>query len=83
MRNFILGVLVTLSISAIAVTDNPDGSVLFTREEATNLLENFQRMDAQIEQDEKDKATALRVLQNMQRYIDALEKKCHPKEIES
>jgi hypothetical protein len=83
MRNFILGVLVALSLSAIAVTDNPDGSVTFTHEEAANLLENFQRMDADSEQYAKDRAIALQVLQNMQRYIDKLEKKCSPKEIES
>lgn len=78
MRNFILGVLVALSFSSIAVTDNPDGSVTFTREEAQNLLENFQRMEADSEQYEKDRATALQVLQKMQRRINELEKKCKP-----
>ena len=48
MRNFILGALCALCISTYAVTDNPDGSVTFTQQEAANLLENFQRMDAEI-----------------------------------
>jgi hypothetical protein len=48
MRNFIAGALCAFSISAIAVTDNPDGSVTLTKEEAANLIENFQRMEGEI-----------------------------------
>lgn len=54
MRNFILGALCALCISTYAVTDNPDGSVTFTQQEAANLIENFQRMDAEISRLEKE-----------------------------
>lgn len=66
-----------LSGSAFAVTDNSDGSVTFSREEAENMVENFQRMEADSEQYERDRALAIRTLKKMQEEIDALEKgKC-------
>lgn len=58
MRSFLMGALCALSISAVAVTDNSDGSVTFTKQEAENLLENFQRMEGEISrlEGEVDKA---------------------------
>jgi hypothetical protein len=47
MRNFILGALCALSISVFAVTVNPDGSETYTHEEAGNILENFNNLEAE------------------------------------
>lgn len=77
MRNFLLGLFVALAVTGFAVTDNPDGSVTFTHEEAQNMLDNFNRMDADGEQYAKDRATALLILQRMQVHINELEaRKC-------
>lgn len=72
-----VAILFSTTMPGGAVTDNQDGSVTFTREEAQNLLDNFRRMEADSEQYEKDRAMALRVLQNMQKHINELEaRKC-------
>jgi hypothetical protein len=65
MKSILLALLVT--IPCYAVTDNPDGSVTFTREEAQNLLENFQQMEA-------DQERAVLIFKRMQNEIDRLEK---------
>lgn len=49
MRNFILGVLLALSVSAIAVTQNPDGSVLLTAGEVEAVRANFDALYAEID----------------------------------
>ena len=71
MRRFLFALLL-LAPPCFAVTDNPDGSVTFTREEAQNLLENFQKITNDSEQYEVDRATALGVLKKMQDEIDRL-----------
>lgn len=63
--------------SAFAATDNSDGSVTFTQEEAINLLDNFQQMSSDAQQYQVDRTTALRVLEKMQDELNRLQKsKC-------
>lgn len=68
--------LALLFVSGIcgAVTDNPDGSVTFTKEEGQALLENFQQMEGQIQQYETDQQRAIQIFKRMQNEIDRLEK---------
>jgi hypothetical protein len=65
MKSILLALLV--AVPCYAVTDNPDGSVTFTQEEAKNLLENFQQM-------ESDQQRAVLIFKRMQNEIDRLEK---------
>ncbi len=84
MRQFILGFLLALSASSIAITTHPDGSQTLTKEEADSLLASFQKMAADAEQFEKDRqlydsdrAIAYIVLMRMKARIEELEqRKC-------
>lgn len=67
MKRIALLTTLCLPLTTFAVTDNPDGSVTFTQEEAQNLLENFQQMSA-------DQQRAVLIFKRMQNEIDRLEK---------
>ena len=60
--------------TAHAVTDNPDGSVTMTHEEAKYIADNLEKMEADIQQLQKDRAISLQVLKRMQEEINRLEK---------
>lgn len=74
MKRIALLTTLCLPLATFAVTDNPDGSVTFTQEEAQNLLENFQRMASENKQYEVDQERALQIFKRMQNEIDKLEK---------
>ena len=44
MKNFILGVLVSLCVSSFAITENQDGSVLLSKAEADNIRIQFYQL---------------------------------------
>ncbi len=67
--------LLTPPMLANAVTDNPDGGVTFSREEAVNLLENFRAMEAQNAQNQQDIRQAQAIFRAMAKKIEELEKR--------
>ena len=46
MKNFILGVVLTLAVSSWAATQNPDGSVLIDKDELEQLRVNWYQMNS-------------------------------------
>lgn len=65
--------LLLVSASAFAITNHPDGTVTLTKEEAENLMENFQMMAADSEQFARDRARAAEVLKGLMEQIQALQ----------
>jgi hypothetical protein len=45
MKNFLLGVLVALSLNSLAVTYNPDGSVILSKEESNDVQVAFYQLN--------------------------------------
>lgn len=78
MRNFILGVLVALAFSCMAVTVHDDGSETYTREEVGNIKENLDNMAAEIGRLEGEFRKANRFFLMIKPII----KNCKPKEAE-
>jgi Skp family chaperone for outer membrane proteins len=66
MKKFLFALLL-LAPTCFGATDNPDGSITFTEEEARSLLQNFQQMEA-------DQERAVLIFKRMQNEIDRLEK---------
>ncbi len=49
MRNFILGVALTLAGTAAALTENPDGSLTFSRAEVQEISARFYQLNYNFE----------------------------------
>jgi hypothetical protein len=73
MRRLALIVLLSCAV-AYAATDNQDGSVTLTHEEAKSLIDQFDQMTADAKQYQLDRAKALEILRKMQEEINRLEK---------
>jgi len=67
MKNFILGLLVAFSVSCFAFTENQDGSVVLTKEEADNVRASFYQLQYNFE-------LAVSRVNELSKKLDVLEK---------
>ncbi len=67
--------LLVVALNVHAATDNPDGSVTLSREEAKSFIEYFESSQAALKQAEQDRPQAIKILLEMQKEIDRLEKR--------
>lgn len=77
MRNFVLGVLLALSVSSIAETDHADGSKTYTQHELAAMWATFQAMSGEIDRLEGEVTKANSIFIPMVNKIKELEaRKC-------
>jgi hypothetical protein len=70
MKNFMLGILVSMSLCSFAITENPDGSVLLSKDEADNTRISFYQLKYNFD-------LAVSRVDELNKKLEALEKaKC-------